>query len=420
MDADRLKGQLPELMREYEGYKAKGLKLNMSRGKPCPRQLDLSNAMLSDASYLDDEGNDCRNYAIKKGPCVEGIPSVRRLFAEILGVAPESVVVAGNSSLNLMFDVISGCMTHGIEPHEPWCRLPSVKFICPSPGYDRHFAICEHFGIGMVAVPMGAGGPDMDAVEVLAAEDESVKGLWASPKYSNPTGVTYSDATVDRLARMKAKAGDFRIYWDNAYVAHHLYDEGRHKLKCLFKACEEAGNPERPLLFASTSKITHSGGGLSALAAGPGNLRRILRRMSMQTIGPDKTNQLRHVNFLKSAADMEALMGAHADIIRPKFRIVLDALERSLGGLGIATWSDPRGGYFVSLDTAPGCAKRVYELALGCGVTLTKAGDTFPYGKDPNDSNIRISPTFPDEDELRLAMEILCVCVRVAAAERAE
>lgn len=397
----------------YDDYKAQGLKLDMSRGKPCREQLDLSDGIYLECTDLTaSDGSDCRNYGT-----VEGLYEARVLFADLLGLEAAQVMVANNSSLNLMYDTIARASLHGLADCEtPWSRLDKVKFLCPVPGYDRHFAICELMGMEMIPVPMNGDGPDMDVVEKLAAADPAIKGIWCVPLYSNPTGISYSDDTVRRLAAMKTAAPDFLIMWDNAYAFHHLYETGDSVCDIL-AACREAGNPNRAILFSSTSKITWPGAGIAIMAANVGQIDRIRKLMSIQTIGPDKVTQLVHVRLLKDPETLKAHMRRHADIIRPKFEMVLNKLESELGGTGLASWNKPRGGYFISLDVVPGTAKRVVQLAKEAGVVLTPAGATWPLGQDPQNRNIRIAPTFPPVEELRKAIEILCVCVKLAALE---
>ena len=397
----------------YEQYKAQGLKLDMSRGKPCREQLDLSDGMYVDSVNLKaSDGSDCRNYGT-----VEGLYEARVLFADLFGLVPEQVMVANNSSLNLMYDTLVRASLHGLaDCKTPWSRLEKVKFLCPVPGYDRHFAICELMGMEMIPVPMSQDGPDMDEVERLAASDPLIKGIWCVPLYSNPTGISYSEDTVKRLAAMKTAAPDFLVMWDNAYAFHHLYAQGDRILDIL-AACREAGNPNRAILFSSTSKITWPGAGIAILAANPAQIARIRSLMSIQTIGPDKVTQLMHVRLMKNPENLREHMEKHASIIRPKFEMVLNKLESELAGTGLASWNKPRGGYFISLDVLPGTAKRVVQLAKEAGVVLTPAGATWPLGRDPEDRNIRIAPTFPPVEELRTAIEILCVCVKLASLE---
>lgn len=398
---------------EYDAFQARKLALDMTRGKPCPAQLDLSLPLLDclGRDYKAADGTDCRNYG-----AVEGLPEARALFAELLEVEPSAVVVGGNSSLALMHDaVVQGLLT-GWPDAPPWRAQPAVKFLCPSPGYDRHFFICERYGIEMIPVTMDDGGPDMDAVEQLVETDPHIKGIWCVPRYSNPTGVVYSEATVERLARMSA-GRDFRIFWDNAYAVHHLVEQPR-PLANILHACRAAGHPDRPLAFTSTSKVSFAGAGVGVVAASPANIRHLLAALSIQTIGHDKINQLRHVRFFKDAAGIDAHMRKHAAILKPKFDLVDATLNGALGGKGVAEWSRPEGGYFVSLDTPDGCAARVVALAETAGVKLTKAGATFPLGKDPRDRNIRLAPTLPDLDEIRQAMELVAVCVELASVEK--
>ncbi|HHV60950.1 MAG TPA: aminotransferase [Clostridiaceae bacterium] len=413
MNQSDIQKALNNLEERYAKFKEMNLKLDMTRGRPCTEQLDLSNGLFSAIDkygYKTENGIDCRNYG-----GLEGIPEARRLFAQILEVEPDEVIIGGNSSLNLMYDAISIALRFGTGPNsKPWSHYPKVKFLCPSPGYDRHFAMLENFGIEMIAIDMKKDGPDMDAVEKLAAEDEGIKGIWCVPKYSNPDGITYSDETVDRLAGMKTAADDFRIFYDNAYVVHHLTDNPD-RLKNIMASCKKAGNPDRVYIFSSTSKITFPGSGISALAASRSNIEFIKKHISFQTIGPNKLNQLAHVHFLRDLKHIEEHMKKHAAILRPKFDLVLDTLERELGGKNIAWWNRPNGGYFISLFTLDGCAKEVVKLAKEAGVSLTGAGATYPYGKDPRDRNIRIAPTMPPLNELKLATELLCICVQLAS-----
>jgi DNA-binding transcriptional MocR family regulator len=385
----------------------------MSRGKPGADQLDLSLAVLdcinSSESCKASDGTDCRNYGL-----LDGIPEAKRLFAEMLEVDPTEIIIGGNSSLNMMYDTIARAYTHGLLGSEkPWCRLEKVKFLCPSPGYDRHFAVCEHFGFELIPVEMRADGPDMDVVERLVAQDEAVKGIWCVPKYSNPEGITYSDEVVDRFAALRPKAKDFRIFWDNAYCVHHLTDTPD-PLKNILEACRRNGNEDTVFIFGSTSKISFPGSGVAMMAASQANIKFIEKQLTIQTIGPDKLNQLRHVRFFQNMDGMRAHMSRHAEILRPKFEAVQEGLESELGGTGLAQWSNPNGGYFVSLNTPDGCAKETVRLCAGAGVKLTPAGATFPYGIDPRDRNIRIAPTFPPVDELKKAIALLGLCVKIA------
>jgi aspartate/methionine/tyrosine aminotransferase len=417
LSKDELNGMLNSLNEKYEGFKSKNLKLDMSRGKPCSEQLALSMDMLDILSSRDSlkasNGFDTRNYGL-----VDGIPEAKELFAQMLEVRPEEVVVGGNSSLSMMYDAVARGMMFGVAGSpEPWSRLPKVKFLCPSPGYDRHFAICELFGIEMIIIEMKKDGPDMDTVEKLVAEDASIKGIWCTPKYSNPDGITYSDEVVDRFAGMKTAAPDFRIFWDNAYTVHHLTDKPD-KLKNIMEACKKAGNPDRVYIFSSTSKVTFPGAGVAVMAASESNLARARKQMGIKTIGPDKINQLRHVKYLKDMVGIEAQMKRQALILKPKFDMVLDLLESELGGKNIATWNKPNGGYFISFNVLPGCAGETVRMAADAGVVMTPAGATYPYGKDLHDRNIRIAPTFPPLAELKTAMELLCTCVQIVSIKK--
>ncbi|MBD5539601.1 MAG: aminotransferase class I/II-fold pyridoxal phosphate-dependent enzyme [Lachnospiraceae bacterium] len=419
MSREELEQLQKELSAAYEDAKKKGLKLDMSRGKPSAEQLDLSKEMLdvvsSESNCMTKEGIECRNYGE-----MEGIPAARKLMADMMDTQPENVIVCGNASLNVMFDTVSRSVTHGVCGSTPWCKLDKVKFLCPVPGYDRHFSITEYFGIEMVNIPMTVSGPDMDLVEKYVSEDASIKGIWCVPKYSNPQGVCYSDETVRRMAALKPAAEDFRIYWDNAYAVHHLYEEEEKQIALLdiISECEKAGNPDMVLEFASTSKVSFPGGGISAVAASAKNLEYIKKSMTIMTIGYDKINQLRHVRFFKDIEGMKAHMMKHAASIRPKFETVLASLEKELGDLEIAQWITPLGGYFVSFDAMEGCAKKIVAKCKEAGVVMTGAGATYPYKNDPKDSNIRIAPTFPTPDELALAMEIFVLCVKLVSVEK--
>lgn len=407
---------LEELMTRYKEAAAENLKLNMARGKPAPDQLDLSNGLLNamDDYHLED-GTDARNYGI-----LDGIPECKRLFADLLGLNADQMIIGGNSSLCLMFDVMASLCLFGTGGEKPWhyhkfAGTP-VKFLCPSPGYDRHFAVCEELGIEMIPVPLLDDGPDMDIVMKLAASDPMIKGIWCVPLYSNPQGVCYSDEVVDKLATMETAAKDFRIFWDNAYGVHHIYEKT--KLKDILKTCKEAGNPDRAYYFFSTSKITFPGAGIAITASGEGNVKELKKHMASQIISYDKINQLRHVKFFKTPDAIHAHMDKLAGKLRPKFDLVKEKLEDQIGETGFANWSNPKGGYFVSLDTLPGCAKRTVALAKEAGVILTGAGATYPYGNDENDSNIRIAPTYPTVDELSKAMDIFILCVKIAGTEK--
>lgn len=407
------------LEKEYEDARGKGLKLDMSRGKPSVAQLDMGmdifDVLNSGSDMTSIDGVDVRNYGV-----LDGLNEAKHMMADIMGVKAEQVIVYGNASLNVMFDAVSSAMTHGVMGHTPWCKLDKVKFLCPAPGYDRHFSITQHFGIEMITVPMTPQGPDMDMVERLATEDESIKGIWCVPKYSNPQGYTYSDETVRRLANLKPAAEDFRIFWDNAYSVHHLYDEEERQDKVLeiLSECEKAGNPDMVYEFASTSKISFSGAGVAAIATSKGNLECIKRALAIQTIGHDKINQLRHVRYFKNFDGIRAHMRKHAALMRPKFQAVLNTLQRELAGLGIGEWTNPNGGYFISFESMEGCAKDIVAKCREAGVTLTGAGATYPYGKDPKDSNIRIAPTYPTPEELAAAAEIFVLCVKLVSVER--
>lgn len=412
-----LRELLNGLQTKLDEYKNQNLKLDMSRGKPCTEQLDISMGMLdfpaSTDSCKSSDGVDCRNYG-----GLDGLAEVKTLFSEMLEVSPSEIIISGSSSLNIMYDTVVRALCLGVAGScVPWGKLPKVKFLCPSPGYDRHFAICESLGIEMIVVDMKEDGPDMDAVEKLVSEDEAIKGIWCTPKYSNPDGITYSDAVVDRFAGLKPKAKDFRIFWDNAYTVHHLSDNPD-RLKNILTACKEAGNPDMVFIFGSTSKITFPGSGLAFIAASENNIDLIRKQMFFQTIGPDKMNQFRHVRFLKSMENIKNHMKKHAAIIAPKFEAVLDILGKNLSDKNIAWWNKPNGGYFISLNTLDGCAKAVVSMAAETGVTFTKAGATYPYGKDPRDRNIRIAPTFPPLDELKKAIEILCLCIQIVSIQK--
>lgn len=416
MSEEQLKIEKEKLQTAYDAFKARGLSLDMSRGKPGAEQLDISMGMM-DVLHSGEElhcqsGIDCRNYGL-----LSGIPEAKQMLADLLDVSPEEIIIYGNSSLNVMYDSVSRAMTHGVLGSKPWCQYDKVKFLCPAPGYDRHFAITEYFGIEMIPVPMSENGPDMDMVEKLVSEDALIKGIWCVPKYSNPQGITYSDKTVRRFARLKPAAEDFRIFWDNAYMVHDLYDDGDTLLN-IMEECKKAGNPDIVYEFCSTSKISFPGSGVAAVAASKTNIDSIMQQMTIQTIGHDKLNQLRHVRFFKNAQGVREHMKKHADIIRPKFEVVLRWLDKEIAPYGIGAWCSPKGGYFISFDTIPGCAARVVQLCGEAGVVLTGAGATFPYKKDPDNANIRIAPTYPSVEELELAMELFVLCVRLASVEK--
>ena len=406
-----------KLNAEYEEAKKKGLSLDMSRGKPAVSQLamgmDIMNALTIESDMKSENGLDVRNYGV-----LEGIPEARKLMAEIRGVKPENVIVCGNSSLNIMYDTVARSMTHGVMGSTPWCKLDKVSFLCPAPGYDRHFAITQHFGIEMIPVPMTTEGPDMDMVERLVAQDPSVKGIWCVPKYSNPQGYTYSDETVKRFAALKPAAEDFRIFWDNAYAVHDLYEDRSDVLLEIFDQCEKAGNPDMVYEFCSTSKVSFAGAGIAAIASSKGNLEWMKKSMTVQTIGYDKVNQLRHVRYYKDLNGIKAHMRKHAAMLRPKFDAVLETLDKELSGLGIGEWTRPNGGYFISFQALDGCAKAIVAKCKEAGMTLTGAGATYPYGKDPKDSNIRIAPSFPTPEEMAQATELFVLCVKLVSVEK--
>ena len=417
MGKDELLALKTDLEKAYDEFKAQGLKLDMSRGKPSSEQMDLAMGMMdvfhSSADLTSANGTDCRNYG-----SLEGLQEAKELLADMMECRADDVIVYGNSSLNVMYDTVARSMTHGVMGSTPWCKLDKVKFLCPVPGYDRHFAITEFFGIEMINVPMTPEGPDMDIVEKLVSEDDSIKGIWCVPKYSNPQGISYSDETVRRFARLKPAAKDFRLFWDNAYCIHHLYEEDQDNILEILEECEIAGNPYLAYKFVSTSKVTFPGSGVAALAASRENLEFIKKQMTIQTIGHDKLNQLRHVRFFKDICGMRAHMMKHAAILRPKFELVVDMLEKELGDLGIGEWIRPKGGYFVSFDSMEGCAKAIVAKAKEGGVVMTGAGATFPYGKDPKDSNIRIAPSYPTLEELEKAMELFVLCVKLVSVDK--
>lgn len=419
MSRDELLKLKSEVEAQYDEMKAKGLKLDMSRGKPNIEQLDLSMSMIdvlaSDHKLDCEQGIDCRNYGV-----LDGIVEAKRLLSAMIECPIDNIIIYGNSSLNVMYDTVARSFTHGVMGSTPWAKLDKVKFLCPVPGYDRHFAITEFFGCEMINIPMNEDGPDMDMVEEYVNNDPAVKGIWCVPKYSNPSGISYSDETVRRFANLKPAAEDFRIYWDNAYCIHHLNDEPEnqdHILEILSE-CEKAGNPDIVYKFCSTSKVTFPGSGIAAISASKANLDFIKKQMTIQTIGHDKLNQLRHSKFFGDFDGMLEHMKKHAAILRPKFKAVEDILESELGGLGIAKWTNPRGGYFIGFDTLDGCAKKVVSMCDEAGVKLTGAGATYPYGKDPHDSNIRIAPTFPSTEELKEACKVFVICVKLASIEK--
>ena len=406
-----------KLEQEFKEVKELGLKLDMSRGKPSKTQLDLSMGMLdtvnSESNMDCEDGTDCRNYGV-----LTGIPEIRRLMADMAGVSEKNVIVYGNSSLNIMFDTVSRSMTHGVMGSTPWAKLDKVKFLCPVPGYDRHFAITESFGIEMINVPLYEDGPDMDMVEKLVSEDPAIKGIWCVPMYANPTGTTYSAETVRRFAALQPAAEDFRIFWDNAYGVHHLFADDQDSIPEILSECAKAGHPDMVYEFMSTSKITFPGSGIAAMFTSEANIKDILKVMTFQTIGHDKINKLRHARFFGDIEHLKAHMMKHAELIRPKFAAVIDTLEEGLGGLEIGSWSNPKGGYFISFDAMEGCARAIVAKMKEAGVVMTGAGATYPYGKDPKDSNIRIAPTLPTPEELAKAAEVFVLCVKLVSVEK--
>ncbi len=417
MSKEELAALKTELEKAYEDAKGKGLKLDMSRGKPSAAQLDMTMPIMdvlnAESDLKTEAGVDCRNYGV-----MDGIPEAKALMGAMMGVAPEKVIVCGNASLTIMYNTVSRSVTHGVCGSTPWCKLDKVKFLCPVPGYDRHFAVTEHFGIEMINIPMTPTGPDMDLVEKYVNEDPAVKGIWCVPKYSNPQGITYSDETVKRFAALKPAAEDFRIFWDNAYGIHDLYEDDKDELLDIMAECEKAGNPDMVYIFASTSKVSFSGSGIAAIAASEKNLADIRKTMTIQTIGYDKINQLRHVRYFKDINGLRAQMKKEADILRPKFEAVISTLEAELNGLGIGEWIKPKGGYFISFNTMEGCAKAVVAKCKEAGVVLTGAGATYPYGKDPKDSNIRIAPSFPTPEEMQQATELFVLCVKLVSVNK--
>lgn len=417
MTREELLLEKQELERQFQEVKAQGLSLDMSRGKPAMDQLDISMEMMdvlhAGADLRCETGVDCRNYGV-----LDGIPEAKRLLGAMSEVEPDQIIIYGNSSLNVMFDTVARSMTHGVCGNTPWCKLDKVKFLCPVPGYDRHFRITEFFGIEMINIPMTPEGPDMDMVEELVQNDPAVKGIWCVPKYSNPQGYTYSEETVERFAHLKPAAPDFRIYWDNAYSIHHLYDDNQDFLVEILGACEKAGNPDIVYKFTSTSKVSFPGSGIAAVAASEANLNDFRKYMTVQTIGHDKLNQLRHVRFFKDLDGLHEHMRKHAALLRPKFEMVINTLDRELGGLEIGEWTRPHGGYFISFDSMEGCAKAIVAKAKEAGVVMTGAGATYPYGKDPKDSNIRIAPSYPTPEELEQAAKIFVLCVKLVSVEK--
>ena len=406
-----------ELEADYEDVKGKGLKLDMSRGKPGVDQLDMGMALLdtlnSESAMKAIDGMDVRNYG-----GLDGIPEAKQLMADLMGVKPENVIVCGNASLTIMYDTVARSMTHGVLGNTPWCKLDKVKFLCPAPGYDRHFSITQHFGIEMITVPMTPQGPDMDIVERLVAEDETIKGIWCVPKYSNPQGYSYSDETVRRFAALKPAAKDFRIFWDNAYAIHDLYEDRQDEILDILSECEKAGNPDMVYEFSSTSKVSFAGAGIAAIAASAANLADMKKSLTIQTIGYNKVNQLMHARYFKDIDGLKKQMKKHAELMRPKFRAVLTVLEQELDGLEIGTWTNPNGGYFISFQAMDGCAKAIVQKCKEAGMVLTGAGATYPYGIDPKDSNIRIAPSFPSAEEMTKAAALFVLCVKLVSVEK--
>ena len=417
MNREELQAIRKELAVQYKNYQAQDLTLNMARGKPSIEQLDISMGLMdvlsSTADLICEDGTDCRNYGV-----LDGIDKAKELLGAMMEVPKDNIIIYGNSSLNIMYDSIARSMTHGVMGSTPWCKLDKVKFLCPVPGYDRHFAITEYFGIEMINIPMTENGPDMDMVEALVSSDDAIKGIWCVPKYSNPQGYTYSDEVVRRFARLKPAAKDFRIYWDNAYGIHHLYDDNQDYLIEILDECKKAGNPDLVYKFSSTSKISFPGSGIAAIAASLNNLVDIKSQLTFQTIGHDKVNQLRHVRFFKDLEGMKEHMRLHADIMRPKFEVVINTLQNELGDLGIGSWTTPKGGYFISFDSMPGCAKEIVAKCRKAGVIMTDAGATFPYHKDPNDSNIRIAPSYPTLADIEIAIKIFTLCVKIVTIDK--
>lgn len=417
MSKEELAEEIEALRTEYRRYQGLELELDMSRGKPCRDQLDLSMGMMdalnSNADLSCADGTDCRNYGV-----LEGIHEAKVLIGDMMENNPDNILIYGNSSLNVMYDQIARSFSHGVMGNTPWYKLDKIKWLCPVPGYDRHFGITEYFNIEMIPVPMTPNGPDMDIVEKLVSEDKAIKGIWCVPKYSNPQGYSYNDETVRRFARLKPAARDFRIYWDNAYGVHHLYDDHQDYLIEILAECKRAGNPDLVYKFSSTSKITFPGSGIAAIATSANNLEDIKAQLKNQTIGHDKVNQLRHVRFFKDIHGMTEHMRKHAAVLRPKFETVENIFEENLGGLGIAEWTKPNGGYFISFDGLEGTARLIVDRAMKAGVKLTPAGSTWPYHKDPHDSNIRIAPTYPTLDDLSTAAKLFTVCVKLVSAEK--
>ncbi len=414
MNKEQLTAFRDEAQALYNDFKAQGLSLDMSRGKPCTEQLNLSLELLdvlNENDFICENGLDARNYGM-----LDGIPSAKRLFAPMIGVSSDEIIIFGNSSLNAMFWTVQTAYTHGILGEKPWRLCEKVKFLCPVPGYDRHFSVTEFFGVEMINIPMLETGPDMDMIEKLVAEDDSIKGIWCVPQYSNPDGISYSDETVKRFAALKPKAKDFRIFWDNAYCIHHLTDKPSYILNILDEA-KKCGNENIVYIFGSTSKITFPGAGVAVMGASRENVESLKKFLGVSIISYDKINQLRHVKFFGTYENMLEHMKKHTAILAPRFNAVIEALESEIAPLGIGSWVNPEGGYFISFNSLPGCAKRIVQLCKEAGVVLTGAGATYPYGKDPEDKNIRLAPTYPTTDELKKAMELFVICVKLATAE---
>lgn len=416
MTSEQLVALKSELTLKFNEYKNDGVKLDMARGKPGADQLAITNEMLTVVSDSEDcllsNGTDCRNYG-----GLDGLPECRELFAKTFGIKAENIIIGGNSSLNMMFDTIARAFSFGFcDSVRPWSKEEKIKFLCPVPGYDRHFAICELFGIEMINIPLGSDGPDVNLIKEYVENDDAVKGMWCVPKYSNPSGIVYSDEVIRAIASLKPKATDFRLFWDNAYAIHDLYDEI--KILDILSECEKAGNPDMPIMFASTSKVTFPGAGVAFLASSIKNINQFKSIMTIQTIGPDKINQLRHLKYFKDENGIFNHMKVHADILRPKFEAVLNTLQKELGDAGIASWTSPKGGYFISFDSLNGCASKIYNKCIEAGLTLTNVGATFPYGKDPDDSNIRIAPSFPSVEQLTAAVERFVVCVKLVSIDK--
>ncbi len=416
MSQEELSALYEELKKEYIDAKGKGLNLNMARGKPSKAQLDMSmdilDALSSKDNAITESGIDSRNYGD-----LTGIPEAKQLMADVMGTDPQNVIVFGNASLPIMYDTVARSYCFGVNGSTPRCKLDKVKWLCPVPGYDRHFAITEQFGIEMITIPMNSEGPDMELVKKYVEEDETIKGIWCVPKYSNPTGITFSDSVVRAFAALKPAAEDFRIFWDNAYAVHDLYEDKKDELIDILSECALNGNEDMVYEFCSTSKVSFAGAGIAAMATSEKNRKWVESTMTIQTIGYDKMNQLRHVRYFKDIDGLKVHMKKHADMLRPKFEAVLKCFESELGGLDIATWTEPKGGYFISFDAMEGCAKEIVAKCKEAGVTLTGAGATYPYKKDPKDSNIRIAPSFPTPEEMELASRVFVLCVKLVTIE---